>query len=226
MDDPLEYLAKIEEECVAFKTNENPYATQLKIFLDMYAIFQRPQESVADYAKRVRVHYKLLVKATTVTYDLLNPKLHTAYKSSSDGDRLVMNAATDEGFVAYVMIIGADPFRFGDAINDLEKSYAAGNKNFPSTITEAKDFLDRMTALASRKSPQLPPVESSEDSPELSFNTVPLCHICGKKGHMIASCPLKGKLPRADWYITQWKKTNKSPTPGIGLAQTEAFYDL
>jgi hypothetical protein len=76
MRKPLVFLRMIKEECIAFKENEHPCSTQHKVFKDLYNILQDPEESVSDYAKRVRVHWKLLLFSTTISYNSINPKLH------------------------------------------------------------------------------------------------------------------------------------------------------
>jgi hypothetical protein len=63
---PLVFLRVIKEECVAFKENENPCLTQHKIFKDLYNISQGTEESVTDFAKRVRVHWELLTLSTSI----------------------------------------------------------------------------------------------------------------------------------------------------------------
>jgi hypothetical protein len=153
LDNPLLYLKMIKEECVGFRQNENPCAIQLKLFQDLHGIAQGKQESVAEYYKRVRVHWELLTTTTTINYNRINPRLHQRYDTSSVDDKMILNRITDEMFVSYIMTIGADPSRFGEMINNLEKGYAVGNRNYPTTLKEAKEYLDSMTDMNTKSQP-------------------------------------------------------------------------
>jgi hypothetical protein len=117
----------IKEECIAAPENVNPCSTQLKTFRDLHNIEQGLQESVAEYAKRVKV-------SATILYGRINPKLHENYPSPSPVERKVSNEKTDEIFVKYVIITGTDPTRFEAMIDRLEASYSVGNNNYPLTI--------------------------------------------------------------------------------------------
>jgi hypothetical protein len=247
MRKPLVFLRMIKEECIAFKDNEYPCSTQHKVFKDLYNILQGPEESVSDYAKRVRVHWELLLLSTTISYNRINPKLHEGYTSKTIVERAVLNIRTDERFIAYVMVVGADKRRFGQLIERLEDAYDVGTDNYPHTIDDAKNYLDRTAEkkshgddgdrTAEKKSHgddgdvksvgAVPQCQNQikDDELELSFATIRMCHVCGKKGHLAPKCSLRRKIPEEDWYIARVKKQQAPKTENI-YTQATAFYDL
>jgi hypothetical protein len=107
---------------------------------------QGSEESVADFAKRVRVHRELLTLSTSIFYTRSNPKLHDDYLTKGDVERVILNIRTNERFVAYVMVVGSDPSRFGRMKERFEESYDVGTDGYPRTIEDAKDYLDRANA--------------------------------------------------------------------------------
>jgi hypothetical protein len=159
---------------------------------------------VGDYYRRVRVQWELLSSSTLITYSRVNAKLHPQYHSKTIDEKLTLNTVTDELFAAYVMIVGAHRDRFGEMIDQLEKNFAVGKKNYPSNLMEAKDYLDKYEEIINnhearkyktvRKQDQNPnqisknEKESDGESIGLSFATVPVCHVCGKKGHLATKC--------------------------------------
>jgi hypothetical protein len=239
MRKPLVFLRMIKEECIAFKDNEYPCSTQHKVFKDLYNILQGPEESVSDYAKRVRVHWELLLLSTTISYNRINPKLHEGYTSKTIVERAVLNIRTDERFIAYVMVVGADKQRFGQLIERLEDAYDVGTDNYPHTIDDAKNYLDRTADKSSQsgkngvkpvstpKNVVLPSDQkmSNDEAVELTFATINTCYVCGKKGHVAPKCSLRKKIPEEDWHITRVKKQQTSPKENL-FAQASAFYDL
>ena len=160
LDNPLLYLRTIKEECIAFRENENPCAAQLKIFLDLHCIRQQRDETVSDYYRRVKVHWELLASSTLITYNRINAKLHGQYNLKTLDEKLSLNSITDDIFVAYLMIVGADPARFGGLITKLEEDYSVGSKNYPANIREAKDYLDKFEMMSKEHSKP-----TKEDSP-------------------------------------------------------------
>jgi hypothetical protein len=138
LDKPLIFLRMVKDECVASAANVYPCYTQLKTFKDLHNIQQEPAESIADYTKRVRVHWELLRAASQVYYDRINATLYDNYYTKDATERLQLNQQSDEQFVAYILIVGADPIRFGDMIERLENSYSVGNNNYPRTLNDAK----------------------------------------------------------------------------------------
>jgi hypothetical protein len=85
-----------------------------------------PQEKVAEYNRRVRVQRELLQKSVQVLYERINQKLQKDYQYKSTNEKSALNAKTDEKFVAYIMVVGADPARFQEMINRLEAAYSVG----------------------------------------------------------------------------------------------------
>jgi hypothetical protein len=214
---PLVFLRVIKEECVAFKENENPCLTQHKIFKDLYNISQGTEESVADFAKRVRVLWELLTLSTSIFYTRINPKLHDDYLTKSDVERVILNLRTDKRYVAYVMVVGSDPSRFGRMKERLEESYDVGTDEYPRTIEDAKDYLDRANAKMLHDNERRDKIGSTDanvakpgiqkvatdETLELSFATVRFCYVCGKKGHLAHNCRHRKKIPKDEWYIAQ-----------------------
>jgi hypothetical protein len=224
MRKPLLFLRMIKEECVAFKENENPCYSQHKIFKDVYNIAQGTEETVAEYTKRVKVHWELLQLSTSIFYTKINPKIHSDYLSKTDIERVVLNVRTDEKFIAYVMMVGADRGRFGRVIARLEESYDVGTDEYPRTIEEAKNYLDRTAEKKSHgddgdvKSVGAVPqcqTQIKDDEVELSFATIRMCYVCGKKGHLAPKCSLRRKIPEEDWYIARVKKQQAPKTENI-----------
>jgi hypothetical protein len=156
-----------------------------------------------------------------------------------------LNLRTDERFVAYVMVVGSDPSRFGRMKERLEESYGVGTDEYPRTIEDAKDYLDRANAKMLHDNKRRDKIGSTDanvakpgiqkvvtdETLELSFATVRICYVCGKKGHLAHNCRHRNKIPKDEWYIAQVKRCQTSPTtsadpPQNAFAQETMFYDL
>jgi hypothetical protein len=143
LDMPLLYLCMIMEECVASAENVYPCDTQLKTFKDLHNIKHGPEESIADYTKRVRVQWELLTTSAPIFYQRINNKIHEDFDVMDSTERVALNGTTDELFVFYIMVVGADTNRFGELIERLQQSYSDGNNSYPLTIKDAKLYLER-----------------------------------------------------------------------------------
>jgi hypothetical protein len=67
-----------------------------------------------------------------IFYKRINHKFHNGFDMMGSTERVELNDTTDEIFVAYVMVVGADTHRFGRMIERPENAYSVGTNNYPS----------------------------------------------------------------------------------------------
>jgi hypothetical protein len=75
-------------------------------------------------------------------------ELHYNFHAKSANEKSLLNGSTYETFVAFVMVVGADPVIFGAMIDLLETSSSVGSDNYPQTINNTKNFLDSIVDIA------------------------------------------------------------------------------
>jgi hypothetical protein len=153
-----------------------------------------------------------------------------------------LNEETDEIFVAYVMVVGADPRRFGRMIERLENAYSFGTNNYPLTITDAKLYLERTEDSNHTSSEKYTSTQSrmkntstqstakrtasdgnnsvihsrgentDEETVNLSFSQSQTCDVCGKNGHSARRCYYRKKIPKDQWHSNQEPPSKEQET--------------
>jgi hypothetical protein len=190
----------------------------------------------------VRVQWELLTTSAPIFYQRINSKIHEDFDVLDSTERVALNGTTDELFVAYIMVVGADTDRFGQLIERLQQSYSVGNNNYPLTINDAKLYLERTednkTSNKKKESSnkkQFSTIDKSskkeideDEKAELSFSQIRSCDVCGKKGHSARRCYFRNATPKDKWHKHQLpseKEQASNPTE-TNLVQTEAWYAL
>jgi hypothetical protein len=164
---------------------------------------------VAEYNKRVKVHWELLAISVSVSYIRINPKLHHSFEASNVDSRMMLNMLTDQIFVSYVMIVGADPHHIGESIDELEKDHGVGNNNYPKTLQDARHYCLEKRSDYNKKKKHTEGSDRDEKRVSLASTAI-ICHACGKKGHVITECYTRDKIPKEEWYIERMKKKGSS----------------
>jgi hypothetical protein len=133
----------------------------------------------------------------------------------------------------FILLTHADKNRYGEMINNMERQYAVGTKQYPATFEDARLILEKTAKCnkenKKKKDNERPRVkhdvnEVQEETPELSFVTVDnQCAVCGKKGHSANRCYKRNKIPKEEWFINSVddKDGTKSITPKQPTSQND-----
>jgi hypothetical protein len=210
LSDPLKFLAEIKTECLAYGKTDYGLAVQERVIREMFNIEQYEHESVGNYARRAKALWEELCNSMEWKYTRYNNSLK-GFSSKDETLQNRINANTHERLFAFILITHADKSRYGEMIENMERQYAVGTKQYPATFEDARLILEK-TAKCHKQRKKNHDSENPKKKPdvddekegilETSFATAEIqCDVCGKTGHATNRCYKRNKLPKEEWFI-------------------------
>ena len=203
-----------------------PYTTVADCISRFINIKQRTQksgdpESLLEYVKRFK-HERDVVKqmlgdrfldtfveSTAVYKDLPNNNQRAAAQKK----------LKEEAFAAFASLLllkGADSDRYAGLLKHLNLQYSLGQDQFPKTLSEAVDALERhkpdqsyYDKLNRQREKSRKDKDKSKDRERPSPNETSFaqqqkqsifCYCCGSKAHKSDKCPERNTKPKAEWF--------------------------
>jgi hypothetical protein len=127
-----------------------------------------------------------------------------SFATSSPAQQLVIKLASHDQLMAYLLIIGALPSKYGSLQASLEERHNRGFDEWPKTLKLAKDILSKhvldikWTQVARRdRRGKLNGVTLNQGDKDLSHIT---CNCCGVKGHYSMGCPKVASITPDKWF--------------------------
>ena len=119
-------------------------------------------------------------------------------------------------FTTAVFLRNCDRARYGTLIDDLSRTYALGVDQYPRTLQGAVDVLRKVKVDRKEKkkkdnhngSSGSQNGESRRDTSFAQQRSERRCFVCGDKQHIVPQCPVKGSVPRDDWYDRTGREHN------------------
>src|SRR5210317_344395 len=218
-DDPFELLKVIKTLMHDAVRVQYPYIAMTDGLTRLLNIKQQENEQLLDYVKRFK-------QTRDVTKSQVGTRLLDTFieyqeeyvNETDDDEKKTMKTEAYEKWMAYLLIKGSDPMKYGTLQKNLISQFSLGNDQYPKTITAATDvlsnhkidqkFYDKRTNNynnnRNRNNDNKTNESNEEKVNETSFNQDTLtCYCCGKKGHSSTTCDKKNKIPRAEWHVNR-----------------------
>ena len=155
--------------------------------------------------------------------DIVTEKLHpgTDYEDATDAQKIIIQAAAADLYLATMFIYQSDRKRFGKLSEDLENSFTKGNNDYPDNLVSAYHLINEYKNFQPKTSVPSPTgVAFSQKSDKTdksleAWKKKQNCHHCGVKGHTRPDCPRKDEIIEEDTdsTATASKKPAAKPIP-------------
>ena len=140
--DPIWLLEKIDYYCKTYRGNKYLPAVYMNAAKDVTEIMQSQNEAVSSFAKRLKSRMSLMWKTMQADGDVKYHKLIDQLKNEMQG--LTDDEAAEqarERVLAFQLINRANPKRFGDLKEEIEKLKSRDVEKYPSTLAKAMEIL-------------------------------------------------------------------------------------
>jgi hypothetical protein len=164
-------------------------ATYVTTNLAMYSITQRDTESMAEYYKRFKETRDIFKQTHGKHYmdDWIQREVPGSEKATTASEQLVLKLAAQDQMMAYLLIIGVLPSKYGSLQASLGERHNCGFDEWPKTLKAAKDILSEhvldakwMPVAQRDRRGNHNGVTLNQGGKDLSHIT---CNCCGVKGH-------------------------------------------
>ena len=240
-NNPIELLKAIKQHALNYQ--ESLYVMEIiDDALINFLLTKQKDEPLYEYVRRFKTAKEV------VESHLGGPIEFSKYiknnKKYDEDDKTIINELRDEAweeFAAYKLLKNANPQKYGQVIRHLKDRKSIGKDEFPKTLTLAINTLSTQNYEKERnnndnynknknKERNYQKDDKNEqdektDNPTYTFATMEYrCYCCGEKGHKSPQCPLKDKIPKADWAFnkatinfmkTQQEKSNDTTIRGV-----------
>ena len=139
--DVIWLLEKIKLVSSGVEGCSNKHANLIKSITSLCTIKQGSTESNDSFRKRIDA-YALTLSLTNGKHVLVSPELIQATNPKQPSEAEIK--AEEEKFKAMLMILRADPGRFGSLQESLFEGVYKGRDEFPTTVTQAYDLLQHI----------------------------------------------------------------------------------
>ena len=209
----LEAIKSLMHDCVRA---QYPMISMTDALGRLINIKQQENESLLDYVRRFK-ELRDVVKSHLGGDVLDNFIEHQAlYQAAGASERKEMKTKASSEWMAYLMLRGSDPNKYGSLTRGLVTQYSLGNNQYPSTIATATDVLSnhkidaRYYELQKKSRDKMNPGSASTNNENegkaVSFAQGAkevTCYCCGKKGHVSPECEQRNKIPRDQWHANR-----------------------
>jgi hypothetical protein len=212
---PIELLEAIKTLMHDTVRSQYPYVSMTDALVRLVTVKQHDHESLMDYVKRFKQLRDVAVSHLGTEFLDKFVSQQSFYLEAKPSDRSKIEDEAYEQFMAYLLIRGADPNKYGSMQKNLASQFSLGNDQYPKTIVLATDALSQHRIdpkfyeiqKKNRENQKSQRQSSGTDNTnsETSFaqKSNAICHICGEKGHVKPDCKKKDIIPKVDWYITK-----------------------
>ena len=220
--DTIWLLEKVKLILAGVDGRSNKHAILIKSLTSLCNIKQGARESNDSFRKRIDA-YALTLSLTNGKHVMCSPELIVAENKDSPTEK--EKEAEIEKFKAMLMILRADPGRFGQLQESLFDGVFKGRDEFPKTMTAAYDLLQHIASDISsytcqnrftnrfkfRKGQRVSNISFMQKAGK---DAVPgtdgkihniTCHSCNQVGHYANKCPNKRHTTLAHFTLTQQK---------------------
>jgi hypothetical protein len=182
-------------------------ATYVTTNLDMFSITQRDTESMAEYYKRFKETRDIFRQTHGKHYmdDWIQCEVPGSDKATTAPEQLILKLAAQDQMMAYLLIIGALPSKYGSLQASLEERHNRGFDEWPKTLKAAKDILSEHVLLHAKWTPVAQRnrrgnhngITLNQAGKDLSHI---MCNCCGVKGHYSTCCPKVASIAPDKWF--------------------------
>ena len=217
-DNPIALLEAIKTLMHAPVRAQYPLVAMTDALAGLLNIRQKEDEPLLEYVKRFK-QQRDIVKSQLGT-DLLDKFTETleSYKDATTAtDKAEIKAQAFEKWLAYLLIRGSDPSKYGSLLRGFVSQYSLGNDQYPTTLETATDvlanhrfdqrYLDNKKQRKKRNEDRHTPKDGDNDHNPTSFAQQQArdvtCYCCGKKGHTSNKCSKRETIPKSEWHVNR-----------------------
>jgi hypothetical protein len=211
-NDPIALLNAIEEHALSFEDTRYDMSIVLEAIRNLVNIKQKDDESVVQYAERLRTIRNITVNQLGGSIQMTK-LVNSAYTADPSKNKDAHQAEAWDRFLAFLLIEKADHDKYSDFIQSLKFQNTLGNDQYPKTLDDAQQVLNAQRfdktykdKLAKKKASEKTDLKPDDNATVISEITLAQsegnCHCCGKKGHYSNQCRYKNK-PKSEWAINQ-----------------------